>query len=146
MEVKIEGHKKHIAFFSKVLPSIVTQCGLHRSKAACLVKFTHDIPQTADGQECDGMAMYVEMADCYLILIKPEKRHNIKAYKAMTVILAHEMVHVRQQALGTLKYTKSRVPLWKGKRYSKDTPYLDTPWEIEAFAKQELIMRRAIEV
>jgi len=25
-------------------------------------------------------------------------------------------------------------------------PYLDQPWEIQAFAKQEIIMRRAIEL
>jgi hypothetical protein len=29
--------------------------------------------------------------------------------------------------------------------YGKTTPYLDMPWEIEAFSKQELILRRAFE-
>ena len=35
--------------------------------------------------------------------------------------------------------------VWLGKMYSKKTPYLDMPWEIEAFSKQELILRRAFE-
>jgi hypothetical protein len=36
--------------------------------------------------------------------------------------------------------------MWKGKRYSKKTKYLDMPWEIDAFSKQELLLRRALEL
>jgi hypothetical protein len=48
-------------------------------------------------------------------------------------------------AKGTLKTTKNGVQVWAGKRFSKNTAYLSRPWEIEAFSKQELILRRAIE-
>ena len=59
--------------------------------------------------------------------------------------LAHEMVHVKQLAKGTQKTRKTGSYIWAGKRYSKKTEYLSTPWEIEAFSKQELILRRAFE-
>jgi hypothetical protein len=32
-----------------------------------------------------------------------------------------------------------------GRRYTKKTSYLDQPWEQDAFARQEMLMRRAIE-
>jgi hypothetical protein len=44
-----------------------------------------------------------------------------------------------------LKNRKSGSYIWAGKRYSKNTAYLSMPWEIEAFSKQELILRRAFE-
>jgi hypothetical protein len=44
-----------------------------------------------------------------------------------------------------LKSAKNGDQIWAGKRYSKNTAYLSRPWEIEAFSKQELILRRAIE-
>jgi hypothetical protein len=59
--------------------------------------------------------------------------------------LAHELVHVKQMAKGILKSTKNGSQIWAGKKYSKRTKYLDRPWEIEAFSKQELILRRAFE-
>jgi hypothetical protein len=55
------------------------------------------------------------------------------------------MVHVKQMAKGTLKSTKNGTTIWAGKKYSKKTEYLSMPWEIEAFSRQELILRRAFE-
>jgi hypothetical protein len=63
----------------------------------------------------------------------------------MGVTLAHEMVHVKQLAKGTLK-VKNGVKYWCGKRYSKNAKYLNTPWELEAFARQEILFRRAIDI
>jgi hypothetical protein len=54
------------------------------------------------------------------------------------------MVHVKQIAKGKLKTVKG-INFWNGKKYSNKTKYLDQPWEIEAFSKQELIFRRAID-
>jgi hypothetical protein len=62
----------------------------------------------------------------------------------MGVTLAHEMVHVRQMAKGILK-VENGVNYWRGKKYGKKTKYLDMPWEQDAFSKQELIFRRAVE-
>jgi hypothetical protein len=75
-----------------------------------------------------------------MVVIKPNRR-----LKEIGLTLAHEMVHVKQMAKGTLKSTKNGVSIWAGKKYSKKTAYLSMPWEIEAFSKQELILRRAIE-
>lgn len=139
MEVKIEGKSKSTKFLAALMPSIVEQCGLHKSKAAVLVKVTNDFLEDAD-----GMAMYVDIADCYVILLQPPKRITASALNHMAVLLSHEMVHVRQRALGILKYSKNQSPIWKGKQYKKNTPYLDMPWEIDAFSKQEIIARRAM--
>jgi hypothetical protein len=59
--------------------------------------------------------------------------------------LAHELTHVAQFAKGTLQLTP-KGKRWKGKFYGRRVPYLDQPWEIQAFSKQEIVMRRAIEL
>jgi hypothetical protein len=51
---------------------------------------------------------------------------------------------VAQFAKGTLQVTP-KGKRWKGKFYGNDVAYLQQPWEIDAFSKQELIFRRAIE-
>ena len=63
--------------------------------------------------------------------------------KSIGITLAHEMVHVRQMAKGILKI-KNGVNYWCGKRYTKRTKYLDQPWEQDAFARQEIVFRKAI--
>lgn len=68
--------------------------------------------------------------------------HRLKAYSLLTA-LAHEMVHVKQIARGLLVHKVVRgkeVSFWRGKNYEK-TPYLQKPWEIQAFARQELMIR-----
>ena len=60
--------------------------------------------------------------------------------------LAHEMVHVRQLAKGLMKFLPNQARIWKGKRYSNKTHYLDQPWELDAFARQEIVFRKAIEL
>ena len=57
--------------------------------------------------------------------------------------IAHEMVHVKQLARGTLSHTIKRgkeIMFWRGKKI--DLPYLERPWEIEAYGKQEILARR----
>jgi hypothetical protein len=65
--------------------------------------------------------------------------------KEIGLTLAHEMVHVAQMAKGKLKTAKNGSAVWCGKQYSKRTKYLNMPWEVDAFSKQEIIFRRAIE-
>jgi hypothetical protein len=80
-----------------------------------------------------------------LVLIKPAKRLTKTSLINMATTLAHEMVHVRQLAKGMLKYLPNESKIWMGKRYTKKTKYLDQPWELDAFARQEIILRKAIE-
>ena len=61
--------------------------------------------------------------------------------------LAHEMVHVKQYALGELYNVMALSPeeilsfdrVWKGEKWfpkENDHPYFDAPWEVEAFGKE----------
>jgi hypothetical protein len=119
---------------------MIGQLGLGRSRRALLVKITTDVP---DGME--GATMYIDVADCYLVLIKQPSRLSKSSLINMATTLAHEMVHVRQLAKGQLKYLPREAKLWMGRRYTSKTHYLDQPWEQDAFARQEMLMRRAIE-
>lgn len=60
--------------------------------------------------------------------------------------LAHEMVHVKQIAKGTLKYfieNGEEVAIWRGKHVDTTKMlYVDRPWELEAYSKQEILVRR----
>lgn len=69
------------------------------------------------------------------------------------VTLAHEMVHVKQYAkkeLGTeIVLAKGSTPLsivpWQGKLWkpkSKEDPYYDAPWEIEAYGREQGLIER----
>ena len=131
MEYAVEGTPKKAEFVRALMPSIIQQLGLTKSRKTVLVRIA---------KECEGMGMTVPLdgLDSYVIIIKPMK------LKDVGLTLAHEMVHVRQMARGTLQTVKG-VNYWCGKRYTKRTNYLDQPWEQDAFARQEIIFRKAIE-
>lgn len=72
--------------------------------------------------------------------------------------LAHEMVHLKQYALGQLtlqieefdKKTKEVKikPLWENQSIQfreQESPYWDSPWEIEAYGRQLSLYERFIE-
>ena len=140
MEHAFEGPAKAREFLSSLMPSMISQLGLTRSRRAVLVKITSDVPEGLD-----GATMHIDVADCYLVLIKQPRRLTQLVLLNMATTLAHEMVHVRQLAKGQLKYLPREAKLWLGCRYTKKTRYLDQPWEQDAFARQEMIVRRAIE-
>ena len=140
MEHAFEGPAKAREFLSSLMPSMISQLGLTRSRRAVLVKITSDVPEGLD-----GATMHIDVADCYLVLIKRPRRLTQLVLLNMATTLAHEMVHVRQLAKGQLKYLPREAKLWMGRRYTSKTLYLDQPWEQDAFARQEMIVRRAIE-
>ena len=140
MEHAFEGPTKAREFLNSLMPSMISQLGLTRSRRAVLVKITSDVP---DG--FDGATIHIEAADCYLVLIKQPRQLTKFALLNMATTLTHEMVHVRQLAKGQLKYLAKQNRIWMGRRYTKKTRYLDQPWEQDAFARQEIIVRRAIE-
>jgi hypothetical protein len=60
--------------------------------------------------------------------------------------LAHEMVHVKQLVRGQLKHKATRGKVdtyWCGRKNNKS--YLSQPWEVEAFSKEILLFRRAVQ-
>ena len=121
--------KKTRQFFEAILPSMIQQLNLTNSRKYLIVK--------TDKIDSQGVTIPFDDIDTYLIVINPKKVID------MGVTLAHEMVHVRQMAKGILK-SVPKGQTWNGKLYTKKTKYLDQPWEQDAFAKQELIFRRAI--
>jgi hypothetical protein len=61
----------------------------------------------------------------------------------LMLTVAHEMVHVKQIAKGLLNYQvvgDTEQVKWRGKD-ANDLPYLQRPWELQAFAQQEILVR-----
>ena len=135
MEVKVEGSRRNKKFVEALLPSMLSQLKLENSRKALLVRIADEC------EDNSGVTLdLTEITGCYLVVIKPHRY-----LKEIGMTLAHELVHVKQMAKGVLKNGPRGSNYWAGKRYGKNTKYLDRPWEIEAFSKQELILRRAIE-
>jgi hypothetical protein len=132
MEFVVEA-KSHLRkkFITALLPSMIKQLGLEKSKKSVLVM--------VDNIEPLGSTIPFDKFGCYLIVIKSQSLAGIGA------TLAHEMVHVRDMAVGRLKKVSKTHTIYAGKRYTKSTKYLDQPWEVAAFSQQELIFRRALE-
>ena len=135
MEFKVEGSRRNKKFIEAILPSMIKQLALQNSRKGVVIR-------VAD--ECGGdSGLTVDLSNatgCYMVVIKPHRK-----LKEIGLTLAHEMVHVKQMAKGVLKSTTKGTHLSAGECYKKTTPYLDRPWEIEAFSRQEIILRRAIE-
>ena len=142
MEYLVEATTPNVSkFLDSLMPSMIEQLGLTRSRRAVLIKVTDEIE---DGMQ--GATLNIEIADCYLVLIKQPKRITKASLLEMGTTLAHEMVHVRQLAKGQMKFLPNQARIWMGKRYNKRTHYLDQPWELDAFARQEIVFRKAIEL
>jgi hypothetical protein len=135
MEYKVEGSRRNKKFVEAILPSMISQLKLEKCTKAVVVRIA---------DECEGnQGITVDLSDltgCYMVVISPTRK-----LKDIGLTLAHEMVHVKQLAKGILKNKQNGVNIWAGKKYTNKVAYLDMPWEIEAFSKQELILRRAFE-
>ena len=134
MEFKVEGSRRNCKFFNAILPSMIRHLGLEHSRKTVVVKIEHDEKTHL------GYTVPIDSLDAYIVVVKPTRK-----LKDMGLTLAHEMVHVRQMAKGILKPQANGVNIWAGKRYSRKTKYLDMPWEQDAFARTELLFRRAVE-
>ena len=142
MEHLVEATNPNVSkFLYSLMPSMIEQLGLTRSRRAVLIKVTDEIEA---GMQ--GATLNIEIADCYLVLIRQPKRITKASLLEMGTTLAHEMVHVRQLAKGQMKFLPNQARIWMGKRYNKRTHYLDQPWELDAFARQEILFRKAIEL
>ncbi len=124
--------KKTKVFIDSIMPALIKQLGLGSSRKFVLIEICK-----LDGD--NGLTVPLPGLDSYVIALKPSK------WQELGITLAHEMVHVKQMAKGTLKVEGGNT-WWRGKKYSKRTKYLDMPWEIDAFARQELLFRRALEM
>jgi len=132
MEFHVEAGPKTRRFIEAVLPSMLTQLGLNSSRRLLMIKIDRELTD-------HGTTIPMAGIDTILVVLKP-RRNLIE----LGVTLAHELVHVRQLAKGILRMTPQGKK-WRGKFYSRRTPYLDQPWEQEAFARQEIVFRSAID-
>ena len=133
MEYHIEAGAKTRQYIEAVLPSMLTQLGLDRSRRLLVIKVDPDLAEM-------GTTIPLMGINTMLVVLKPNRN-----WVTLGVTLAHELTHVAQFAKGYLKPT-AKGTMWKGKLYKRNHPYLDQPWEIQAFAKQEIVFRRAIEL
>lgn len=130
--------EKHVTFLNAIIPSLLKQLGLSNNKKFLTVIIDDDlgtsegitVPFDLESDDVDGFFVALAPACLY----------------ALGVALAHELVHVRQYARGFLKQLECGSYSWCGKKYGNDTDYLDLPWEIDAFSRQEILFRRAISV
>lgn len=144
MEFDVDSPNPQVGKFLKsLMPSMIDQLALTNSRRAVLVKVTDDDTDLEEGMH--GATLNIEIADCYLVLIKRPKKVTKSSLLEVALTLAHEMVHVRQLAKGQMKFLPNQNRIWMGKRYTSKTHYLDQPWEIDAFSRQEILLRRAIE-
>jgi len=132
MEFYVEAGTKTKQFIETVLPSMLSQLGLRRSRRLLMVKVDPEMTEL-------GVTVPMIGINTYLIVLRPTKD-----LLALGITLAHELTHVAQFAKGMLKVTP-RGKKWRGKFYPLGYPYLQQPWEIQAFAKQEIVFRRAID-
>lgn len=133
MDFQIDGRGKAKVFIESLLPSMLTQLKLTKSKKLLHIIIDPSLEELGTTIPLNGL-------DTYLVVIKPTRD-----MLALGVTLAHELTHVAQFAKGTLKLTP-KGKRWKGKYYGRNVPYLSQPWEIQAFAQQEIVFRRAIEL
>ena len=132
MDYYIEAGARDKKFIEALLPSMVTQLKLAKSKKLLFIKMDKE-------NEHSGQTIPLFGIDTILVVLKPN-RNKLE----LGVTLAHEMAHVAQFAKGILKVTP-KGKKWQGKFYGRSVAYLQQPWEVQAFAKQELIFRRAID-
>jgi hypothetical protein len=131
MEYEVESGPKTKKFIESLLPSMIEQLKLAKSRKLLYIIVDKD-------EDHSGQTIPLLGVDTLLVILKPTKRLH-----ELGITLAHELTHVAQFAKGTLKVTP-KGKRWKGKFYGRNVAYLQQPWEIDAFAKQELIFRRAI--
>ena len=133
MNFYVEAGAKTKQYIESLLPSMITQLKLDGSRQHLQVIVDRD-------NEHSGQTIPLKGVATILVVIKPTRN-----LVELGVTLAHEMTHVAQFAKGHLKPT-AKGCVWKGRLYKANHPYLDQPWEIQAFARQEILFRRAIEL
>lgn len=133
MQWQVEAGPQAKRYIESLLPSMARQLGLTRSRKYLMIKVDRELEE-------QGTTIPLMGLDTFLVVLKPTRN-----LVNLGITLAHELAHVAQFANGTLQLTP-KGKRWKGKFYPTDYPYLEQPWEVQAFARQEIVFRRAIEL
>lgn len=115
-----------------ILPSVLSQLKIERSTFSLQVFTSPNILST-------GLTALDEESKLISVFISSGLH-----LKETGIAFCHEMVHAKQLISGKLKRTADKFT-WAGKSFCLKTKYMDRPWELQAFAKQEIIFRRSIE-
>lgn len=135
MEYKVQSRSKKLKEYVEFLmPRLIAELKLENSRKFVLVEIAKGITD----KNAYGTTTTLPGLDSYVVALKPQKWADLGA------TLAHEMVHVKQFAKGHFQLRDGKR-YWMGKRVTNRVKYLDQPWEQEAFARQEILFRRAIE-
>jgi hypothetical protein len=133
MEFLVNSRSKVIKeYLELITPRMLKELGLVSSRKCVVITLEKDCPDL-------GLTVNFDTIDGYVIVIRSNQ-----SVKDIGVTLAHELVHVKQMAKGILKAVGRGSHTWKGKKYRASTPYYSRPWELDAFAKQEIVFRRAV--
>ena len=132
MQYHIDAGTRTRQYLAALLPSMLAQLKLTQSRTHLHIIVDRDIEHT-------GQTIPLTGINTILVVIKPT-RDRVQ----LGITLAHELAHVAQFAKGLLVCTP-KGKRWRGCFYGRSVAYLDQPWEQAAFARQELIFRRAIE-
>jgi hypothetical protein len=134
MEYKVQSRSKKLKHYVECLmPNMIKQLKLENSRKFVLIEIGRNITPGAFGSTTNLPGL-----DAYVIALKPQKWADLGS------TLAHEMTHVKQFAKGQFQIKNGKY-YWMGKRVTKRVKYLDQPWEVEAFSKQEILFRKSIE-
>ena len=135
MEILVSGRSSSkVAWVEALAPIMVRDLGLSRSNGAIYIV----LEDRDDGNEGSTTDLR-SITDTIVISIRPYDNPD-----RIGVTLAHELVHAAQFLRGQLRHGSHGSNYWMGRRYKKSHAYLDSPWEIAAFSKQELLYRRAL--
>lgn len=134
MEYYVEAGTKTRKYIETLLPSLLQQLNLNRCRRLLMIKMDSEL------SEEQGCCVPLLGINVILVVLKPTRN-----FTELGLALAHEMVHVKQMALGILS-PGNKGFVWKGRKWAKRTPYLDRPWEVQAFSQQEILFRRALEM
>ncbi len=107
-----------------------------REKIFLSVLYTSRMPENLEGFTLCGEN---KEPNGYQVLIVHIDAHQRK--KQQNLILAHEMIHVKQYAKGELQVIKQEV-IWQGrKRYQWQNNTKHEPWEREAYKRDHWLAR-----
>jgi hypothetical protein len=129
LHVCIRKSRKH-DFVEAMTKYFIQQLGLKSSAWACTVRTYRNFTKDTGGSS--GGANYTPGH----VEVALDSRLNASQ---IVLVLAHEMIHVRQMARGKLRY-EGDIPFWCGKDASH-FEYDDRPWEKQAYKEMFDLIR-----
>lgn len=117
---------------------MIKQLGLDKYNNQLIIIIDNNLDD-GNGNPCNALA--TNDNGRFIIALKGCSNNKL-ALEQSGITLAHELVHIKQMLNGKLNMNNDGFIMWCGKQFSNDYDYLSRPWEIMAFAQQEIIFRK----